>query len=198
MNKTISYFFFLAAEAFGTCMCVSMLATTSFEDVAKAAPNTIFLMQFYIYNKRDLTYNLIEKVENAGYKGIVVTVDAAAVGQRRAAATFRLPSHLQLENFIKDIPRITSNDERSSGLKAYKNKIPEHRMSWKDIAWLRSATKLPIFLKGITSYEDALEASKYDVQGIIVSNHGGRQLDSGPATVSYFLTFFYLHFFVCK
>ncbi|XP_057315504.1 uncharacterized protein LOC130656629 isoform X2 [Hydractinia symbiolongicarpus] len=175
----------LAAESFGTCMGVSTLSTTSYEEIAKAAPNCHLWMQLYVYKKKQLSVDLIRRAEKAGFTAIVLTVDTPELGKRLADERhkFSLPSDLELANF-KGVPGISDvSSKGGSGLMAYCSKNMERALGWDDVDWLRTVTKLPILLKGILTREDALEALKHDVQGIIVSNHGGRQLDGVPSTI---------------
>ena len=177
---------YLAAEAYGVCMVLSTLSTTSYQDVADAAPNPALWMQLYVYKKRELSVSLIRKAEKAGYKAIVLTVDTPQLGQRVADVRhkFKLPRHLQLANFQGASGLGGVSNEGGSGLMAYVTKNIENKLDWGTVTWLRSVTKLPIILKGILTREDALETLKHDVQGIIVSNHGGRQLDGVPSAVN--------------
>ena len=166
-------------------MGVSTLSTLSFKEVRETCPNSLLLMQMYLYKRDDLTLMLLKQCEDAGYNAIAVTVDTPILGMRREDARygFKLPTHLKLGNLenIKGLDGVSS--EKGSGLMSYCMKNIKSDLSWDTIDWLRSKTKLPIYVKGILTCEDAKEALKHDVQGIIVSNHGGRQLDGVPATV---------------
>ena len=95
----------------------------------------------------------------------------------------KLPTHLKLGNLqnIKGSNGVSS--EKRSGFVSYWFELIKFDLSWDTIDWLRSKTKLPIYVKGILTCEDAKEVLKHDVKGIIVSNHGGRQLDGVPAAV---------------
>ena len=176
--------------SFGTCMGVSTFSTTSYEDISAAAPNALLLMQLYIYKDKELSKWLIKRAEKAGYKAILFTVDAPKLGQRVADVRhkFKLPAHLDLAN-LKGYAGHKISSQNSSGLMEYVNKQIDPSINWDTIKWIQSITTLPIFLKGILTKEDAVEALKYEVQGIIVSNHGGRQLDGCPATVQEFVFF---------
>jgi isopentenyl diphosphate isomerase/L-lactate dehydrogenase-like FMN-dependent dehydrogenase len=104
----------------------------------------------------------------SGYRGLVITADSPRWGRKERAirSDFRLPSSLKKANFAdEDIPKANVC------------------ITWESLAWLRSLTSLPIVLKGILTAEDAVLAVKHGVDGIIVSNHGGRQLDSAPASI---------------
>ena len=182
----------LAAEAYGVAMGLSTFSTTSYEVVSDAAPDLNLMMQLYVFKNRELSVSMIRRAEKAGFKAIVLTVDLPCFGQRVADVRhkFKIPEHLSLGNFqgITGVSDVRSDD--FSGWMAYTAKNLECKLNWDTISWLRSITKLPIIIKGILSREDALESIKHDIQGIIVSNHGGRQLDGVPSTVNTFLHLF--------
>ncbi|XP_015930701.2 2-Hydroxyacid oxidase 1 isoform X1 [Parasteatoda tepidariorum] len=165
-------------------MILSTLSTTSMEDVAKAAPNSKRWFQLYIYNERKVTENLVARAEKAGFSALVVTVDTPVFGHRIADSRnrFALPPHLRLANFDTDLSSLPSSTEESN-LNKYVNSLFDPSLTWEDILWLKSITSLPIIVKGVLTAEDAISAVKYGVSGIIVSNHGGRQLDGVPATI---------------
>lgn len=167
-------------------MGVSSWSTTSYQNLSKAVPDSLYIMQLYIYKNKPWTEQLIKQAEKCGFKAIALTVDAPILGQRIADVKekFNLPSHLSLENFAQFESLQNVSSQNSSGLMEYVSKNIESTLSWNDITWLRSITKLPILVKGIITREDAVECVKRGIEGIIVSNHGGRQLDGVPATVS--------------
>ncbi|XP_056623762.1 hydroxyacid oxidase 1 [Triplophysa dalaica] len=170
-----------------TGMMLSSWSTSTIEEVAEAAPGGVRWMQLYIYKDRTLTQSLVRRAEDAGYKGIFVTVDTPYLGRRRddVRNRFKLPSHLRLANF--DSPDLAFSSKegygKDSGLAVYVAQSIDPTVKWDDIAWLKSITSLPVVLKGILRAEDAREAVKYGVDGILVSNHGARQLDGVPATI---------------
>lgn len=174
-------------------MVLSSWSTTSMEDVAAACGHQgLRWFQLYVYKNQKMTANLVRRAERAGYKALVVTVDTPILGRRLADARnrFNLPSHLTLANFnasesTTDSMAATELVVRShdSGLHQYTRDLIDASMDWKRIDWLCKVTRLPVILKGILTAEDAREALKHRVKGIIVSNHGARQLDGVPATV---------------
>jgi (S)-2-hydroxy-acid oxidase len=181
---------FKACQSMGTIMILSTIATSSIEEVSKAAPNAIKWFQLYIYKDRNVTRELVKRAENSGFKALVLTVDTPMFGHRFADSRnrFHLPPHLRMANFDKgniesdSIQNSPTND--SSGLNDYALSLFDPSITWKDVEWLKSITSLPIVLKGILTREDALLAIKYGASAILVSNHGARQLDGVPATVS--------------
>ncbi len=173
-----------AAAASGTIYVVSTLATTSLEEVARASAKGPRWFQLYVHKDRGLTRGLVERAEAHGYRAIVLTVDTPLLGRRLADARagFSLPKELGMPNLLAPGEKVPKSYGESS-LQAYVASRHDPSLTWKDIAWLRKTTKLPIALKGILRADDAARAAKEGVDGVVVSNHGGRQLDSVPATL---------------
>ena len=174
-----------AAAAAGTCMCVSTISTVSLEDVA-AVGTGLKWFQLYVYSDMEVTRQIIKRVERCGYKAIAVTVDAPLLGMRYADERnkFVLPPHLKFGNFVSQDKHISELDSNSgSGLSAYFADLLDTNSGWEIIDWLKSVTSLPIIIKGIHTGEDALLAVEHGVEGIWVSNHGARQLDTVPASI---------------
>ncbi|NXK87763.1 HAOX1 oxidase, partial [Formicarius rufipectus] len=176
-----------ACRAVGTGMMLSSWATSSLEEVAAAAPGGLRWLQLYVYREREVTAALVRRAERAGYCGIFVTVDTPYLGRRIADVRnrFRLPPHLSLKNFSSSDLAFSSGKDfgDNSGLAVYVAEAIDASVNWEDIKWLRGLTSLPIVLKGILRADDAQEAVNIGVDGILVSNHGARQLDGVPATV---------------
>jgi 4-hydroxymandelate oxidase len=172
----------MAAAAQGAGMVLSTLASTSME-AAAAAGATCRWFQLYMQPDREDTLRLIRRAESAGYEVLVVTVDAPVSGvrNREHRAGFHLPPELTPEN-LRGLARPTPTPK--PGLESV---IFEHFMaiapSWRDIEWLRGITTLPIVLKGIMAADDAVRALDAGASGIAISNHGGRTLDTLPATI---------------
>ncbi|NXG22121.1 HAOX1 oxidase, partial [Grallaria varia] len=176
-----------ACQAVGTGMMLSSWATSSIEEVAAAAPGGLRWLQLYVYKDREVTAALVRRAERAGYCGIFVTVDTPYLGRRVADVRnkFQLPPHLRLKNFSSSDLAFSSGKDfgENSGLAVYVAEAIDASVNWEDIKWLRGLTLLPIVLKGILRADDAKEAVKIGVNGILVSNHGARQLDGVPATI---------------
>ncbi|XP_076384022.1 hydroxyacid oxidase [Megalopta genalis] len=174
-----------AAEAAGTIYTLSTIATSSIEEVAEAAPKGVKWFQLYIYTDRDVTQNLVKRAERAGFKALVLTVDAPLFGDRRADIRnkFSLPKHLRLGNFQEDMLNSMNSTKAGSSLNEYVMSLFDASLSWDDVKWLQSITSMPIVLKGILTPQDALLAIEHGVQAIVVSNHGARQVDSIPASI---------------
>lgn len=173
-----------AAGAAKTIMMLSSLSNTDVEDVVQAASSPIFF-QLYVYRDRKATEALIARVEAAGCRALVLTVDAPLLGRRERDVRnrFCLPAGLSVKNLVSegygDVPAHTND----SGLAAYFASLLDPSLTWKDLTWLRSLTKLPVIVKGIVRADDARRAVDCGASAIVVSNHGGRQLDTSPATI---------------
>lgn len=174
-----------AASAFGAGMVLSTMSTKSLEEVAITVKSENFQhlwFQLYIHRDRSLTRDLIQRAEAAGFNALCLTVDVPVLGRRERDRqnNFTLPSGLELANLSgRKIPETVGE----SGVFAYVAQQFDPALTWKDIDWLRSQTNLPLVVKGILRPDDAVRAVEYGVQGVIVSNHGGRQLDGAIATI---------------
>lgn len=170
-------------------MTLSSWSTTALEEVASAAPNGYRWFQLYVYKDRAVTLNLIKRAEKAGYTALAITVDTPVLGRREADIKnkFSLPSHLTMGNFASVGGAHSEGTKKSgatgSGLASYVASLIDQTLSWDDIAWVRKNTKMKIVVKGVLSVEDALISLKNNVDGIWISNHGARQLDTTPATI---------------
>ncbi|XP_007086884.1 2-Hydroxyacid oxidase 1 [Panthera pardus] len=176
-----------ACRSLGTGMMLSSWSTSSIEEVAEASPEALRWLQLYIYKDREVTKQLVQRAEQRGYKAIFLTVDTPYLGNRfdDVRNRFKLPPQLRMKNFeTNDLafsPKENFGD--NSGLATYVTKAIDPSISWEDIKWLRGLTSLPIVAKGILRGDDAREAVKHGLDGILVSNHGARQLDGVPATI---------------
>jgi len=163
----------IAASAQGAGMVLSSQASIRLETVANAARGDAgrgpLWLQFYLLADRAATLDLVRRAEAAGFEALVLTVDAAVRAHRPG---FRLPAGIATVN----LPPAAE----ASSLAELLARAP----SWDDVAWLRTQTTLPLLLKGVLHPEDAREAVRQGVAGVIVSNHGGRTLDSAAATAA--------------
>ncbi|HEY1954643.1 MAG TPA: alpha-hydroxy acid oxidase [Polyangiaceae bacterium] len=173
-----------AARGAGTAMMLSSLSNTDLEDVAEEHPDGTFF-QLYVYRDRNATVGLVRRAEDAGCKALVLTVDAPLLGRRERDVrnAFSLPPHLKVKNLVPVGYGDVEGSIGISGLAAYFASLIDPALAWSDIAWLRSITKLPIAIKGIVRVDDARRARDEGASAIVVSNHGGRQLDGSPATL---------------
>jgi (S)-2-hydroxy-acid oxidase len=172
-----------AASAAGTIMTLSSWATSSVEEVASTGPGIRFF-QLYVYKNRNVVAQLVRRAEKAGFKAIALTVDTPRLGRREADIKnrFTLPSNLTLKNF-EGLDLGTMDKADDSGLASYVAGQIDRTLSWKDVQWLQTITSLPILVKGVITAEDTRLAIQAGAAGIIVSNHGARQLDYVPATI---------------
>ncbi len=170
-----------AAEA-GTIYTLSTLATTSIEDVARVCQGPRWF-QLYVHKDRELTASLVTRAEAAGFQALVLTVDTPVLGRRIRDVRngFGLPSGLVMANLV-DAPGM-KGAQSSSALARYIASRHDASLTWKDVEWLRSLTRLPILLKGVVRPDDARRGIEAGAAGIVVSNHGARQLDGAPATL---------------
>ncbi|KAL6103489.1 hao1 [Pungitius sinensis] len=178
-----------ACRAVGTGMMLSSWATSTIEEVMSAMTGSqggVMWLQLYIYKDRELTLSLVRRAEEAGYKAIFVTVDTPYLGRRRddMRNRFKLPPHLSMSNFSSaSLAFSEGNYGNDSGLAVYVANAIDPSLSWDDITWIKKHTYLPVIVKGVVNGEDATQAVNYGVDGILVSNHGARQLDGVHATL---------------
>jgi len=174
-----------AAERAGTVMILSSLSNTDIEAVIDATEAPVWF-QLYVYRDRPATEALVRRAEAAGAQALVLTVDAPRLGSRERDVRnhFHLPDGLEVKNLVASgYGEVARQQMSESGLAAYFASLIDPSLSWRDIAWLRSITKLPIWIKGIVRADDAQRAVDYGAAGVVVSNHGGRQLDTAVATI---------------
>ncbi|CAI0545007.1 unnamed protein product [Linum tenue] len=170
-----------AASAAGTIMTLSSLATSSIEEVASTGPGIRFF-QLYVYKDRNVAAQLVRRAERAGFKAIVLTVDTPRLGRREADIKNRFVC-LTLKNFEGlDLGKMTVDKVRPT--KTPLSQLVKSASVAQDVKWLQTITLLPILVKGVLTAEDAKLAVQNGVAGIIVSNHGARQLDYVPATIT--------------
>ena len=148
-----------------TTYIISSYTTTPLEEIAQAATHPLWF-QMYVRDDREKTKEIIQKAESLGCKALIITVDTpvAGVRNREQRINFKLPETLH-GPYILDQP------------------IQRKPLTWADMAWILSFAKIPVLLKGILNSEDAEKAIQIGAAGIVVSNHGGRNLDTVPATI---------------
>lgn len=173
-----------AATALGVTTVLSTLSSISLEEVAAAASGAArelgraappLWFQLYFQDDRAHTLPLIRRAEDAGYRAIVFTVDAAV---KRGG--FQLPPGVTAAN-LRGAP--APQRAAANGSILFGTPLTDNAPRWDDVAWLRSQTKLPLLLKGIVAPDDAKRAVDHGVDGLVVSNHGGRVLDGMPAAI---------------
>lgn len=194
-----------AAKRAGLPYALSTLGTRSIEEVAEAGSDRLWF-QVYTWRDRDLVAELVKRAANSGYEAICLTVDTAVLGRRERDVRrgFTLPPKVGLSTIVDGIihpgwswdfltspPIVFANvagmavgDGRDAiSLAEYVGSQFDPALSWEDVDWLRQHWDGPIVVKGIQSVPDAVIAAERGVEAIVISNHGGRQLDSAPATL---------------
>jgi isopentenyl diphosphate isomerase/L-lactate dehydrogenase-like FMN-dependent dehydrogenase len=166
-----------AAAAAGTLMCLSTLATATPADVAAAAPGAARWFQLYVFRDRSVTRSFLDQAVEHGYGAIVLTVDAPRLGRRERdfRTGFRVPAEITVPSMAA-----LGGWEGATPLELLGAIDPS--LGWAELEELRSLAPLPLVLKGIQTAEDAALAVEHGVDAIVVSNHGGRQLDAVAPT----------------
>ncbi|KAM4069618.1 hypothetical protein ACB094_12G102900 [Castanea mollissima] len=183
-------------------MALSFTSSCTLEEVASSC-NAVRFFQIYVYKRRDLSALLVQRAERNGYKALVLTADSPRVGRKEADIKNKmiLPKLKNTERFlsleassdnVSDLEAFTKETkdasfwwkDNGSNLAAFAKETKDASFCWKDIEWLSTITNMPILIKGLLTREDAIKAVKVGVAGIVVSNHGGRQLDYAPATIT--------------
>ncbi len=159
-----------AAGSAGSLMAVSTASSRSLEEISVSATGPLWF-QLYVYRSRPFAERLVRRAERAGYRAIVLTVDSPRWGRKER--------FLRVEQTLPSELDYSSLDEEGLSEEEF---VPA-TLTWEDVTWLRSLTDLPVVLKGILHPEDAALAVEHGAAGIVVSNHGGRQLDGVPASI---------------
>jgi 4-hydroxymandelate oxidase len=169
------------AAAAGVPFCLSTLSNTSPEDVATAAGDSPRWFQLYVFRDRGLTRDLLARVEAAGYRAVLLTVDAPVLGRRERDVrnAFELPEGLRIA-CVEDAVEAPPGE---SGLAAYFATQLDPALDFSDLEWLVDVSPLPVAVKGVHRPDDAVRAVEAGAAAVIVSNHGARQLDTVPATI---------------
>ena len=171
-----------AAKTAGTLYILSSLSNTAMESVFAHAGSPRWF-QLYIYKDRQITHELVKRAESAGAEAIVLTVDAPGLGtrERDTRNNFRLPDGLAVEN-LAPLGKGNFPEVKGSGLAAYVRENFKQNLGFDDVEWLCGTTSLPVVIKGLVRGDDARRAVEHGAKAVVVSNHGGRQLDTAPAT----------------
>jgi 4-hydroxymandelate oxidase len=167
-----------AAAAAGTVMCLSTLATSTPAEVAAAAPEGARWFQLYVFRDRGVTRSLVEQAVEHDYRAVVLTVDAPLLGRRERdlRTGFRVPAEIT----VPSVAATAGGWEGATPLELLGAIDPS--LTWRELEELRSLSTLPLVLKGIQTREDAALACTHGADAVVVSNHGGRQLDAVAPT----------------
>ncbi|KAJ5816722.1 Aldolase-type TIM barrel [Penicillium robsamsonii] len=176
-----------AAAARNIIHCIATTASYPLEDIVSAAPKANFFFQLYVHKDRSVTELLLKRVWAAGIRVIMVTIDAPVPGKREADERVRTEQVISMPM----TGTTARNDNSGSGLTRTTGGFIDSSLNWGDIPWLKKVWKGKVMLKGIQCVEDAQTAAQLGVQGIVLSNHGGRNLDTSPPAL---LTLLELHY----
>lgn len=168
-----------AAHKHDVVQMIPTLASCSFDEICDAAKDgQPQWLQLYVNKDRAITKKIVQHAEKRGMKGLFITVDAPQLGRREKDMRSKFSD---VGSNVQD----TSGDkvDRSQGAARAISSFIDPSLSWKDLPWFMSITKMPIILKGVQRVEDVLKAVEYGVQGVVLSNHGGRQLDTAPSGI---------------
>ncbi|MEO7084647.1 MAG: alpha-hydroxy acid oxidase [Gemmatimonadaceae bacterium] len=175
-----------ATAAEGTIFCASTVSNVSMEAIAAASGGPRWF-QLYVYKDRGITRSLVERAAAAGFSALCLTVDTPIAGNRERDKrnSLRMPAHLQLGNFPQDhTDQHHQGTGKGSSLAQYIHSQWDSSLTWKDVEWLQSIAPMPIVVKGVLAPADATLAVEHGAKAVMVSNHGGRQLDSVPAPIT--------------
>lgn len=168
-----------AARDAGALYVSGLLSSYSIEEIAAVGACTWF--QLYWLRDRGLTVDLLRRAEDAGCRAIVLTVDVPRMGRRLRDLRngFGVPPHIRAVNLPATAQLSSAHDAQpdASSLMVHTTATFDPRLQWSDLAWLREHTELPLVVKGILDPDDAARAASLGVDAVVVSNHGGRQLD---------------------
>jgi 4-hydroxymandelate oxidase len=169
-----------AGSAAGLVMTASTYATCCLEDIAESCAGPKWF-QLYVHKDRETSRDLVQRAEASGYKALVLTADLPELGRRERDERngFGLTGELRVANFREG--DVESDD--GSGLRKYIAGVRDPSLNWKDLEWLCSLSQLPVIVKGLVRGDDALKALEHGASGLVVSNHGGRQLDTCVAPI---------------
>ena len=170
------------ANAAGAVYVVSTFTTTAIDQIARHTERPIWF-QLYVQRDRSFTKDMVQRAVATGCKAICVTADTPVLGCRYGQLAFKLPSNVEcvhLRGLTQQVPPPGLNMKRAS---IYEPAVTDPSFNWKDIDWLRSVAGVPVIVKGVLSAEDGRRAVEHGADGVIVSNHGGRNLDLVPASI---------------
>lgn len=169
----------------GALFVASTIATVSLEEIAAGAVGPIWF-QLYVFKDRELTRSLVQRAEAVGYTALQVTGDVPVMGLRESDMRnhFQVPPEFTIKNVEQTGVGSLPPGDAAIGQAHYTRCQFDAGLSWKDIEWLCGLTKLPVLVKGILRGDDAVRAIDCGCKGVVVSNHGGRQLDGAISTVT--------------
>tara|TARA_Y100001970_G_scaffold231532_1_gene287829 strand:- start:125 stop:1201 length:1077 start_codon:yes stop_codon:yes gene_type:complete len=174
-----------AAKNFNTIMTHSTISNKSIHEIGPIHSKLFF--QLYFSKDRDFTSQMLKDTKSLGYKAIVFTVDAPRLGtrERDERNSFKMPDHLKLGNFVgtkfEHFDKI--QEYEGSSMNAHSDHLFDPSLTFEIIPWIKEQSNLPVLVKGVLRPDDATKALSFGADGIIISNHGGRQLDHAVPAV---------------
>ncbi|GAA4873035.1 alpha-hydroxy acid oxidase [Kitasatospora terrestris] len=174
-----------AARAAGALLVVSIFAGRRLEEIARAGGDAPRWLQLYWLRDRAALADLAGRAEAAGFGALVLTVDAPKVARRLRDLrnSFAVPDGVRAVNLDAALA-VGAARSGSSAIEAHSVEQFDRSITWADLSWLRQKTSLPLVLKGVLTAEDARRAVDHGVDALVVSNHGGRQLDGAPPALA--------------
>ncbi|EIN06546.1 hypothetical protein PUNSTDRAFT_121723 [Punctularia strigosozonata HHB-11173 SS5] len=162
-----------AAAKHGVIQMIPTLASCSFDEIVDAAqPGQTLFFQLYVNRDREITKRIVQHAEKRGVKALFITVDAPQLGRREKDMRQKFDAEDPAE-----VSKSNDKVDRSQGAARAISSFIDPGLNWGDLDWFKSITKMPLILKGVQCWEDALEAYDRGLAGVVLSNHGGRQLD---------------------
>ncbi|KAH0588825.1 hypothetical protein H2248_004624 [Termitomyces sp. 'cryptogamus'] len=163
-----------AAGKHGLIQMIPTLASCSFDEIVDGAqPGQVQFFQLYVNKDRAITKRIVQHAEQRGIKGLFITVDAPQLGRRE--------KDMRMKFEAEDPSEVTKAGsegvDRSQGAARAISSFIDPGLNWNDLVWFKSITRMPLILKGVQCWEDAMEAYDRGLAGVVLSNHGGRQLD---------------------
>jgi len=168
------------ADAAGAAMIVSSFTTTPLPEIARNTRQPLWF-QLYVQRDRAFTRDMIQRAVDSGCKAICLTVDSPVLGARYGQIDFGLPAGIECVE-LRGLPADKALQKRDPHVNIYDH-LFEPALAWRDLDWLRSVSGVPLVVKGMLNPDDASRAVDAGVDAIVVSNHGGRNLDKLPATI---------------
>ncbi len=166
-----------AAARAGTVFCLSTIATAAATEIAEAAPEGQRWLQLYVFRDRGVTNELLAEAVDAGFSAVLLTVDLPRSGRRERD----LRTGVQIPHHVPSVVRALGSAEGLRPEDAVG--VLAQDVSWRDVQAIAESSGLPVLVKGILTHEDALLACESGAAGVVVSNHGGRQLDGVEASI---------------
>ena len=171
------------ASAAGAGLVISTFTTTSIDEIARNTQQPIWF-QLYVQRDREFTKDMVQRAVAAGCKAVCVTVDTPVLGNRYGQLSFGLPKGMECVHLrgmkAPGSAQVTGHKTKRANIY---DALFDPSFNWNDLEWLRKVAGVPVLVKGVLSAEDGRRAVSCGADGVIVSNHGGRNLDTVPATI---------------